>query len=148
MYVRCIANDVAKLDNELVKMRLADSIRREGQDEDLLLGATYKVVAIERWGDGGIRVYLHTVEENDYPYPYPIEMFDVIEPTIPMGWCVSLEQYDCGMYIKRIGFPEWANDGSFYERLVDGDEEAVAVYKNYQHRNVSGHPSPPNLTRS
>lgn len=129
MRVRCIANDVDKLGNTIVRKRLAESIHREGKDEDLVVDSTYVVLAVERWGDGGIRVYLHTVEESDHPYPYPIEMFEVIDSAVPAGWCVTFEQQSFGMSMKRISFPEWANDDSFYERLVDGDEAAIVIYK-------------------
>lgn len=129
MRVRCVANDVGKLSDSMIKRRLAESIHREGSDEDLVIGSTHAVLAIDRWCDGGIRVYLHTVEENDYPYPYPIEMFEVIDSTVPADWCVTFEQQPLGMGIKRISFPEWANDDTFYERLVDGDEAAIAIYK-------------------
>jgi len=30
---------------------------------------------------------------------------------------------------QRLTFSAWANDDSFYERLVDGDVEAVAIYQ-------------------
>lgn len=129
MRVRCIANDVDKLPNSMVKKRLAESINREGADENLVVDSIYIVLAVDRWGDGGIRVYLHTVEESDYPYPYPIEMFEVIDSSVPKGWCMVFGQQPLMMGIKRLSFPEWANDDSFYERLVDGDEAAIAIYK-------------------
>lgn len=129
MRVKCFVNDISKLNDATLKRRLAESIHREGADEDLVIGSNYVVLGIDRWSDGGLRVYLHTVEESDYPYPYPIEMFEVVDSTVPTGWCVTFEQQPLGVGIKRIGFPEWVNDDSFYERLVDGDEAAIAIYK-------------------
>lgn len=129
MRVQCIANDVDKLSDVAVRKRLAESIHLDGGDSDLVVGNTYAVFAIAQWRDGGIRVYLHTVEESEYPYPYPLEMFSVIDPALPTNWCVSFEQRSFGVAIKRISFPEWANDDHFYEMLLDGDEEAIAIYK-------------------
>jgi len=31
--------------------------------------------------------------------------------------------------IKRISFPEWAKDDQFFERLIDGDKMAIAIYR-------------------
>ncbi len=132
MRVKCIANDVNKLTSAEVRKRLTRSIHLEGADQDLVIGHIYFVVAIAQWDDGGVRIYLHTIEENNYPYPYPLEMFDVIEPSLPTNWCLSFEQQPLGLVITRISFPEWANDEHFYERLVDGDKAAIAIYKNHK----------------
>lgn len=129
MRVRCIANDVGQLSGAMLKSRLMESIHRDGADDDLAIGSIYDVLALDKWGDGGIRIYLHTVKESDYPYPYPIEMFEVIDATVPTAWCLTFEQQPFGVCLKRISFPEWANDDSFYEKLVGGDETAIAIYK-------------------
>ena len=129
MLVKCITNDVDQLSAAMIKSRLKESIHRDGADNDLIVGNTYIVSAMDSWGDGGIRVYLHTVPESDHPYPYPIEMFEVIDSAVGSNWCVAFEQQSLGTCIKRISFPEWANDDSFYERLVEGDESAIAIYK-------------------
>ena len=129
MRVKCIANDVDKLNAVEVRKRLAESIHLDGADRSLVVGNTYTVFAVAQWSDGGIRVYLHTIEESDHPRPYPLEMFDMVDPALPANWCVSFEQQPFGVAIKRISFPEWANDDHFYERLVDGDEAAIAIYR-------------------
>lgn len=135
MRVRCVANDIEKLNNSIVRKRLVESIHREGADEDLTVNAVYAVLAMEQWSDGGIRVYLHTVGESNYPYPYPVEMFEVVDATVTTSWCVTFfEQQSLGMSIKRISFPEWAHDDFFYERLVDGDEAVIAIYKQHRER--------------
>lgn len=129
MLVQCITNDIDKLSSESVRKRLAESTHLDGGDADLVISNTYPVYAIENWSDGGLRVYLHTVIESDHPYPYPLEMFSVIDSLFPAHWCVSFEQRPSGMVVKQISFPEWVNDDHFYEKLVDGDEEAIAIYK-------------------
>lgn len=129
MQVRCKTNNVNKLSNLAVRDRLRESIRLEEADTDLIVGKTYPVLAIDKWQDEGIRIYLHTVEESDHPYPYPVEMFEVIDQSIPEGWCIRFEYQQSGLTIKRISFPEWANGGDFYERLVDGDAAAIATYR-------------------
>lgn len=129
MRVRCITNVVDKLPDAAVRDRLNLSIHREGPDEDLVVGQVYHVVAIARWRDNGLRVYLHTINESHHPYPYPLEMFEVVDPSLPTGWCVNFEQQQDGLIIQRISFPEWASDDQFFERLVDGDETAITIYQ-------------------
>jgi hypothetical protein len=129
MRVRCITNVVEELPNPVVNARLRQSIHREGPDENLIIGTIYPVLAITRWGDGGLRVYLHTVADNDHPYPYPLELFDVIDGSLPVGWTIGFGQCPDGMTIARIGFPEWVNDGRFFEKLVDGDDATIAIYR-------------------
>ncbi|NLG02111.1 MAG: hypothetical protein GX565_18450 [Lentisphaerae bacterium] len=135
MLVRCITNIVDKLPASAVKARLRQSIHREGPDEDLIVGQTYPVLAIARWQDGGIRVYLHTVADNDHPYPYPVEMFEVVDASLPPEWTLGFGQYPDGTTIERIGFPEWVKDDRFYEKLVDGDDATIAVYRHQ--RNIA-----------
>lgn len=127
MRVMCIANDVDRLNDAAVRKRLAETIRLEGGDNDLVVGDTYDICAIEWWSDGGIRVFIHTVKISDYPYP--LEMFNVIDHALPANWCVSVEKRHYGMIIKRISFPEWADDDLFYENLIEGYEEVIAIYK-------------------
>lgn len=147
MLVRCITNIVDKLPAPAVKARLRQSIHREGPDEDLTIGQTYPVLAIARWQDGGIRVYLHTVADNDHPYPYPVEMFEVVDASLPAGWSLHFGQCPDGMTIERIGFPEWAKDDQFFEKLVDGDDATIAIYRQQRHAVDSVAPSTPSLRR-
>lgn len=147
MFVRCVTNIVDKLPDPAVKARLHQSIHREGPDEDLTVGQVYPVLAIARWQDGGVRIYLHTVASNDHPYPYPIEMFEVVDSSLPTGWCVHFGRCQDGMTVERIGFPEWAKDDQFFEKLVDGDDATIAIYRQQRHAVDSVPPSTPSLRR-
>lgn len=129
MRVRCITNDVSRLQDQTARDRLKRSIHLDGPDCDLAVGNVYPVVALESWGDDGMRVYLHTVEERGYPYPYPLEMFDFVDFRLPAGWCVSFARQQDPVRIKRISFPEWTNSDSFYEMLVDDDETVLRIYQ-------------------
>jgi hypothetical protein len=128
MRVRCIANVVGKLSDSAVRNRLVESIHLEGPDRDLVIGEIYAVVAITRWKDGGIHVYLHTIEVSEHPYPYPLEMFEVVDSSVPVGWCVGFKPGPDGLFIDCIGFAEWVDDSGFFERLVDGEQDAVSAY--------------------
>jgi hypothetical protein len=130
MYMRvlCVTDSFFNLDDEMVKTRLNRSIHQDTADMDLDIGKNYNVVAIEE-RDGGLWLFLHTVESIDYPYPYPAEMFEFIDTSIPLGWKMKFERRKDGLIIKRISFPQWVDDDCFYEKLVDGDEEIIATYQ-------------------
>jgi hypothetical protein len=133
MLVKCVTNDIRTLSNKLVEDRLRRSIHLEGPLGDLHVGRIYSVVALHE-SDGGVWLMLDTVDRSDYPYPYPVEMFDVIDCSLPAGWCINFVQGTDGAVIKRISFREWATDEKFYERLLDGDETAVGVYRQQRAR--------------
>jgi len=135
MRVRCKINVVDEVLDFRTRERLAKCVHRDGLDEDLVVGNIYFVFALARWIDGGFRVYLHTIEESHHPYPYPLEMFEVIDSSMPQNWCVNFEQQQGGLELKQISFAEWTADCRFYEKLVDGDEEAINSY-NLQRLNV------------
>jgi hypothetical protein len=128
MKVQCKCRDIGSIDDICVRARLRQTIHRDHADDDLIEGKVYPVLAIALWPDGGVRIYLHTVESSSYPYPYPLEMFDVVDATMSADWKIGFEKSDCGTSIRVITFPAWVDDVDFYERLVEGDEKASATY--------------------
>ena len=134
--VTCIENSVSSVRNDRLRMLLQKSIHLEGPDSDLEVGRTYDVQAIEVRGDAGWWLYLHTVSSSDWPYPYPAEFFTIDENTLPEDWCIGSQFQEGRFALKCISFAEWASDNSFYEKLIDGDSMALAVYR--QH--LRGHP--------
>lgn len=143
MLVRCTANSLDTLPDCRVRERLRQSIHLEGPDPLLVIGEVYQVVAIASWQDDGIRLYLHTVAESDHPYPYPIEMFEVVDPSLPVGWCIGFGRSEDGVCIEWIGFQEWAADPHFFEKLVDGDEAALRIYQHWRATTNTTEPSVP-----
>lgn len=128
MRVVCTKNTVEAIVETEVRERLYRSIHLD-EITDLTVGVEYVVQAIEEWERDGLQFYLDTVAVSDYPYPYPAEMFEVIDNTLPPGWSIHLQVQQGNVGFKRIAFPAWANDNYFYERLVDGDPETVSVYR-------------------
>jgi hypothetical protein len=131
MRVKCITNDIDKLNNEAVRKRLSYSIHLEGGDSNLIVNEIYTVFALTWWRDGGVRVYLNTYEKGSYPFPYPLELFEVIDPSLPANWCVSFKKQPIGEVINCISFPEWANNDDFYQDLTEGDASLIAIYKRW-----------------
>lgn len=130
MRVICIKNTVAAITESEVRERICRSIHLDGPITDLAVGREYKVQAIEE-RDGGLWLYLHTVAMNDYPYPYPAEMFDFRDNTLPTGWSIRLQVQQGNIGCKRITFVAWATDDHFYERLVAADTETVSLYRRW-----------------
>lgn len=128
MHVKCLTNNISSLHDSFAVKRLQKAIHVDGALSDLEIGKVYNVLAIEK-RDEGIWAFIHTVEESDYPYPYPIELFEIVDSSLPTGWCLNVEQQKGKSNIKRISFCEWANDVSFYEKLVEGDAETILIYK-------------------
>jgi hypothetical protein len=128
MKVRCIRNGIRDIADQVLMSRLKKSINRDDEDPDLTIGQEYFVQAVAQWMDGGIRVYLDSVVNSGFPRPYPVEFFEIVDPGVPLGWCVGFRSVPQGMSIQCISFREWALDENFYERLVDGDDQAEEIY--------------------
>jgi hypothetical protein len=133
MLARCIADSIDQLELQPVKDRLQNDFHLDGPIAELSIGEVYHVVALEARG-GGIWLFLDMLEGGEYTYTYPIELFEIDDPAIPAGWCVGFESQGSGLMIKRISFPTWANDDSFYEKLVDGDTSAIESYEEARSR--------------
>lgn len=127
MRVKCLTNNINLLNDPLVYSRLQKSIHLDGELTDLSLGEIYNVLAIEE-RDEGVWIFLHTVEESDYPYPYPIELFEVIDNYLNSNWCIKFEMLTNKSFVKILSFSEWTNDSLFYEKLVNGDTKAITIY--------------------
>jgi hypothetical protein len=102
MRVRCIKNKVAAIKDREVRERLLRAIHLDVIN-DLAIGRGYVVQALEE-GDGGLWLYLHTVQAADFPYPYPAELFEFQDDTLPVGWCVSLKTQGGNVVFKRMTF--------------------------------------------
>jgi hypothetical protein len=124
---RCVANAVHRVADAKARERLERAIHVEGALAELTVGETYDVVALEE-RSGGVWLFIHTVLSSECPYPYPAEMFDIVDASLPAGWWITFETQTSGLVIKRISFRQWAQDGGFYEKLVDRDTQALEVY--------------------
>jgi hypothetical protein len=132
MRVKCLTSSIDQLKDIAVRNRLSEWIHLDGPDDNLIIGKCYPVIALMGDTIDGFKVCLHTVDKSDYPYPYPIEFFEVIDSTFPDNSCIGVEQGPSGKYGIRISFAEWANDDQFYERLVDGEEKAMLIYNKHK----------------
>jgi hypothetical protein len=124
MRIRCKNNDLASIEAS-ARERLGQSINRSGPDYGLELDAEYFVYAIE-FMRGGIWVYIET-PGRDYPFPYPIEFFEIVDSSIPSDWAAKAPYRN--QHLAIVGFREWVNDPTFYEKLLDDSPIEISVYE-------------------
>lgn len=129
MLVKCELNDLRSLREDSVRSRLEESIHLDSLQEYFTVGQTFKVQAIE-YMRNGVWIYIHTSEDFTYPHPFPAEFFSIEDNSVPGNWCIKWIQEEGAIKIKRLSFREWVEDDTFYERLIDGNPQAVEVYLN------------------
>ena len=129
MIVKCIANNISFLSREDIRERVREWVNSEGEYNDIEIGIEYVVQAIGYFR-GGVFYYLHSVEVSEFPYPYVAEFFEVVDSSLPANWEVSFRVEDGKKRFKRLTFSEWANDDFFYEKLIDDDDQSIALYQN------------------
>lgn len=76
--------------------------------------------------------YLCPEDYDEYPKPFSSVFFDVVDDTLSPHWklsSVSQGEYEA---LTSLVFDEWAKDSSFYEKLIEGDSEAVDIFAKYR----------------
>ncbi|MBX3377077.1 MAG: hypothetical protein KF678_08745 [Phycisphaeraceae bacterium] len=99
--------------------------------EDLEANGLYLVYGVLVY-PGGVSFYLCARRSDPCPYPFAGFMFEFVQTIIPSGWRM-------GRHVRRfargdeyfMGPAMWAQDETFYERLVDGDGAAEMAFKVY-----------------
>lgn len=76
--------------------------------DELDISQVYDVWCLEVDGGGNTVAYIEAVEGREFPTPYPLSMFDVIENDLPKGWKVILKNGGRNNIAKRVSFSEWA----------------------------------------
>lgn len=80
----------------------------------------------------GIWVFILEDSNDDYPKHYPLSFFDIINADIPENWIsgnVNNFNFRTRKVISFLTHPVWANDNSFYEGLVNGDQNTIELFK-------------------
>lgn len=132
MVVKCVVNTLeGAFTRGLHSYQLEDHFHYDPTYPLLELGQTYTVYALLLTAQG-IWVFILEDEEDGYPLQYPISFFDIVDATISSDWVTG--KGEAFSFISRKVFAllapkEWANNERFYEALVDGEPQAVAVFK-------------------
>lgn len=123
MLVKCKCNDLVELNSD-ASARLFPHVYSPGADYSLEIGSVYIVFAIE-FMRGGIWIYIE-VASRDFPVPYPIEFFDVVDSNLPADWNCRTP-YRPGT-LAIVSFKEWTDNTNFYESLLDNSESELFIY--------------------
>ena len=96
-------------------------------DFPVTLGRAYAVFAVTIYL--GIAWY-YIFNDDGHPWPTwaPAPLFEVVDGAIPASWRFGYFNFARENQYPILSFPEWAEDHTFYERLVDGDEAVVRVF--------------------
>ncbi len=133
MKVRCVTNRQSALGPEFGAASLPP-----GQvlffAEDLTVGEVYIVYAITL-RTGNFWYYLCGNRGVAVPYWFPEPLFEIIDDRLSTHWIFRYwhrrpdgREADYPIF----AFPEWARDLFFYDRLTDGDEEALETFGRYR----------------
>ena len=97
---------------------------------DFVVGQIYDVEGIFFWD--GMAWYLICDEvDAEYPTPACSVFFDLVDPVVPPNWQIVTGNPACLVPV------EWANFPHFYEKLIDGDLEAKAIFARFRATNRS-----------
>lgn len=131
MKVVCKINNLNGLSDERLLARLKKYISMPDGEIDLEIGREYTVYGVVFW-DNSPWYYLCSEEYDEYPKPFAAEFFNVSDERLSSHWKLSAVDQGEGEILSSLVFGEWAKDPSFYERLVEDDSEAVALFGKYR----------------
>lgn len=124
MIVRCIANTGATLPAVNIDPR-------RGYDRStefpLTVHVDYVVFAVTVFL-GTAWYYVLDDDGLDWPTWMPASLFEIADGSLPHAWKFGYVRYSQEDQKAILSFPEWADDPSFYERLVDRDPVAVEIF--------------------
>lgn len=131
MKVVCKTNNLHDILDPYTSARLKHYISRSDGEIDLEIAREYTVYGVEFW-DNCPWFYLCTEEDDEYPKPFAAEFFEVIDEHISQYWKLSSIPSEDRENSTSLVFDEWSKDPSFYERLIDGDPNAVLLFSKYR----------------
>jgi len=131
MKVICKLNNLNDISDLEVAARLKRYIFMPDGELDLQLGKEYTVYGIE-FRDNCPWFYICQEDDDEYPKPFPADIFGITDDRLSPYWKLLFINQDNGKHKSSFNFQEWADDISFYENLIDGDEQAVATFSKYK----------------
>jgi len=130
MKVLCTINNVFEIEESVTLDRVKKYIHLSDGQLNLEKNVEYCVYGIV-FRDNAPWYYLCLDQDDESPTPYPAELFETIDERLSSFWRLSTEESINGV-ISSMVFDEWANDPSFYERLVDDDPSAIELFRSYK----------------
>lgn len=123
-----IVRAVATTGDVLPVLSRDSSVGVDGDTEfPVTVGRTYAVFAVTIFL-GLAWYYILDDDGNSWPTWIPAPLFDVIDGGLPASWKIGYFKFSRENQYPILSFPEWADDQTFYERLVDGEATATQVF--------------------
>ena len=126
MKVKCIENKVLLLPDEIKK-----NYSISYPEFSVLVGKEYVVYGMTL-NLGYIWYYLCDEHFDYYPVWKPSSFFEVVDSRLSRYWIYSYQVHPDIETYPVIAFPEWANNLDYYDKLTDGDDPEVAIFKTYK----------------
>ncbi|MBN9378089.1 MAG: hypothetical protein BGO14_01245 [Chlamydiales bacterium 38-26] len=126
MKVQCISNSTNGLPQKLIE---AENYKIDSEFY-VKVNKKYTVYGMSQASNNiwyGVSLY----NTDDYAVWYPSQLFSIIDSRVSKYWTFSIKEFPL---FKRViwAFPEWADEMSYYDKLVDGEEEEVEIFKKYK----------------
>ena len=122
MKVKCIANTGEDLSEKTIAVG-----QLKTTEYDINIEKIYTVYSMHMWK--GILSYLLSDELNDWPFWYPAELFEVVDPLLPMEWYFSFNRYENKEPRNAIwGYKEMALDPQHRIDLIERETEALEIF--------------------
>lgn len=120
MIVECAVNRLSQTPYSLNQTVLATT---DDGEFDLVVGREYVVYAIgQRYG----LEWLYVLRSGEtIPWPFPSAAFVTTESSVPGRWDYHISHDNKGGSWSTLSYGEWANDPTYYDRLVDRDPVAL-----------------------
>tara|TARA_B100001094_G_scaffold304171_1_gene332882 strand:- start:860 stop:1282 length:423 start_codon:yes stop_codon:yes gene_type:complete len=132
MKVRCLANNFLELKNKIQIDRLLKVYFGLPNGElNLRRNQEYTVYGI-LYIDKHPWYFLCLDKYDEYPVTFPADLFEIIEPSLSSYWRLVTHNSDTPDIFSGFVIPEWSENESFYENLVDGDPKSEAIFTKYR----------------
>jgi hypothetical protein len=129
MRIKCISNLGDELPDDCLKPDWGFTQEKEFA---LVLGKVYPVYAFTVLF-GYIWYFICDENYSFYPVWNPSPLFIIVDHRLSRFW--ELNSFIGGSAVETqtiVAFPEWAKDRLFYDRLTNGDMEAVRIFHHYK----------------
>lgn len=131
MKVKCITNRIDERFTLDTAARLKRYISVGESELDIEIGREYIVYGIELW-DNYPWVYIFSESYDEYPKPFALDFFEITERKISSHWVLKSQHTYKDKIKTQLVFCEWADDDSFYEKLVNEDEKCIEAFESYR----------------
>lgn len=131
MKVRCTTNRIDQSFTQETAKRLRRYISMGDNELDIEIGKEYTVYGIEFW-DNCPWVYICSESYDEYPKPFALDFFEITKKTISSHWILKSQEAHNNKVKTQLVFCEWADDDSFYEKLINEDEKTVKIFEKYR----------------